>query len=94
MTILGCDSLSIVSDGSPTDTATLAPLPPLGTITSGNTTTDYIGEEMVYDWESSGVVAPAQATGVPKPSALWMGTAGIAALCAIRIGRRFRKPWE
>lgn len=91
-TILGCEALMVTVPGSPTPSTTTVTLT-LGTVTVGNNVTTYEGEATDTTWTNQSSVAPAT-TGVPEPSAVGLETAGIAALCALRVRRRFRKARE
>jgi MYXO-CTERM domain-containing protein len=83
--ILGCDGLAPITEGGTYMTSTVT-LPPLGTVTNGDTTTTYIGEFTDYEWTLTAADGPASAT--PEPSSLWLGASGIALLGWRRFRRR------
>jgi hypothetical protein len=83
--ILGCDGFAPITENA-SYTATTVTLPPLGTVTNGDTTTTYIGEVTDYEWTLSAGDGAASAT--PEPSSLWLGASGLAVLG----WRRFRRP--
>jgi hypothetical protein len=89
-TILSCDGLGNLNNAIPPYSSTTVTVPPLGTITKGDTTTVYIGEFTDYEWTVSGEVGPVSA--VPEPASLSLEVAGIAALGWIRLRKRSRKP--
>jgi hypothetical protein len=87
-TILGCDGLSPFSESSSYATTTVT-LPPLGTVTTGNTITTYIGEVTDFEWTGSAADGPASST--PEPSSLLLG-ATIVGLLGWRLRRHAGQP--
>jgi PEP-CTERM motif len=87
--ILGCDALGPPTDNIPPPTTTTTTIP-LGTITSGGTTTLYEGEVVDTEWTVSGVIGPA--TSAPEPGSLFLMATGIGALFWIRAWRRSSPP--
>lgn len=92
-TILGCDSLEVSDPGIPTSTTSTVTIF-LGTITEGNNIYDVSGEETIKTWTVSSIVGQSQVSAVPEPSGLWVGVAGMMALCLGRTGTRFRSKKE
>jgi hypothetical protein len=82
--ILGCEGLAAISENSDLMTTTVTI--PIGTVTSGNSTTTYVGEVTDFEWTGTGSVGPASP--VPEPAYLWLCASGIALLG----WRRFRRP--
>lgn len=82
--ILGCDPLNIVNSNIPTSSTSTAAIN-LGTYLVGGTETTFTGEETVTTWEVAGIVNEGPVSGVPEPSALWLGMVGLGVLITARI---------